>query len=96
MGPLPHTPELLEVAKRVVWFKPPEQTLDDPVHFLCHLMTYTLPEDMIAVSKVVSPDEFRYALEHAPPGIFDPRSWAYWHIKLGRDPVPPLPVRTIP
>ena len=96
MPALPHAPELLAVAKRVVWFKPAEETLEDPVFFLCHLMTYTLPEDVITVNKYVSPGEFRHALEHAPAGIFDARSWAYWNIMCGREPVPPLPSRVIP
>ncbi len=96
MKPLPKTPEFLAIAKRVVWFKPPEATLDDPVLFLCHLMTYTLPEDLITVSKVVRKAQFREALERAPPGVFDPRSWAYWNLRLGRVPIPPMPERSIP
>lgn len=35
----PPRTELLRVAKRVVWFKPPEETLRDPVFFLNHVMT---------------------------------------------------------
>jgi hypothetical protein len=31
---LPATPALLTVAERVVWFKPPTETLADPLHFL--------------------------------------------------------------
>lgn len=34
------------------------------------------------------------ALERAPPGIIDPRSWAYWHSKMGRYPAPPMPTRS--
>ena len=96
MTPLPATPEMLAVAKRVVWFKEPEDTLKDPVHFLCHLMTYTLPEDLGTVLAHIPITDFRDALELAPAGIFDERSWAYWNLKLGRDPRLPLPVRTIP
>jgi hypothetical protein len=96
MTPLPHIPELAAVAKRVVWYKDSEETLRDPVLFLCHLMTHTLPEDIITVSKYVSPGQFRQALELAPPGIFDARSWAYWNVKLGRTSVPPMPERTLP
>jgi hypothetical protein len=33
MKPLPVTPELLNIAERVVWFKPPEEALADPLHF---------------------------------------------------------------
>lgn len=96
MTPLPNTPEMVAIAKRVVWYKEAEDTLRDPVLFLCHLMTYTLPDDVTTVAEYVSPDQFKHALEHAPPSIFDPRSWAYWNIKLGRNPVPPMPERLLP
>jgi hypothetical protein len=94
MLPLPQSPELLAVAERVVWFKPPAEALADPIHFLAHVMTYGTIEDLRALAGVVTPDDFREALDNAPPGIFDARSWAYWHLKLGRTPVPPLPIRT--
>ena len=45
MKPLPATPELLNVARRVVWFKEPEAALADPVHFLAHVMTYGTVEE---------------------------------------------------
>jgi hypothetical protein len=95
MKPLPPTPELLAVAERVVWFQPPEEALADPVHFLAHIMTYGTIEDLHALEGVVDLSDFREALEHAPPGIFDARSWAYWNLKCGRVPAPPLPVREI-
>jgi len=93
MKPLPETSELLAVAERVVWFKPPAEALADPVHFLAHVMTYGTVDDVRALKGVVGLNEFREALDHAPPGIFDPRSWAYWNLKCGRTPAPPLPVR---
>ena len=93
MKPLPPTPELLSVAERVVWFKTPPEALADPVHFLAHVMTYGTVEDLRALDGVVGQREFREALEDAPPGIFDARSWAYWNLKCGRVPAPPLPVR---
>jgi len=40
MKPLPNTPELLNVARRVVWFEEPAEALADPVHFLAYVMTY--------------------------------------------------------
>jgi hypothetical protein len=93
MKPLPATPELLSVAERVVWFKPPSEALADPVHFLAHVMTYGTVEDLRALEGLAGQREFRETLEHAPPGIFDARSWAYWNLKCGRVPAPPLPVR---
>ena len=93
MRALPETPELLNVAERVVWFKPPQETLTDPVHFLAHVMTYGTVEDLRALDGVIGPEEFREALENAPPGVFDGRSWSYWNLKYGSHPAPPLPVR---
>lgn len=93
MNPLPTTPEWQAVAERVVWFKPPMEALADPVHVLAHVMTYGTIEDIQVVQQVLGWNEFLYVLDHAPPGVFDPRSWAYWNIKCGRHPAPPLPVR---
>ena len=31
-------------------------------------------------------DDAREALDHAPPGVIDAHSWAYWNLKLGRVP----------
>lgn len=41
-------------------------------------------------------DDFRKALRQTHPGVFDVRSWAYWHVVLGMDPAPPLPERHLP
>jgi hypothetical protein len=94
MKPLPVTPELLNVARRVVWFKEAEEALGDPVHFLAHVMTYGTIEDLKVLEDIVSKDEFCEVLDHAPPGVFDKRSWSYWNLKCGRQPAPPLPERS--
>ena len=94
MRPIPVTPETLAVARKIVWFEPPEKALADPVRFMAYAMTYALPEDMRFIRRHVSDDDFRNALDHAPAGIIDPRSWAYWNSKMGRYPPPPLPART--
>lgn len=92
---LPATPELLRVARRVVWFKEPAEALADPLHLLAHAMTYGSIEDIAALQAVVGKEGLREALERAPPGIFDARSWAYWNLVCGRQPTPPLPVRDL-
>lgn len=96
MKPLPATPALLAVARRVVWFQEPAETLSDPVQFLAHVMTYGTPEDLAALHSIVGPEAYREALTHAPPGVFDERSWAYWHLRYGQQPAPPLPIRFPP
>ena len=93
MNAIPITPAMLEIARRVIWFEPPEKALADPVQFMAYAMTYAVHEDMRVIRQFVSDDDLRDALDHAPPGIIDPRSWAYWNSKMGRYPTPPMPVR---
>lgn len=93
MKPIPVTPQTLDVASNIIWFESPEQALADPVRFMAYAMSYALPEYMRLIRKHVSDDDFREALDHAPPGIIDPRSWAYWNSKMGRYPSPPAPIR---
>ncbi len=96
MKPLPLNPDLLAVAPRVMWFEPPERALADPVRFLAYLMTYGTVEEIDVVRRYLDMDDFREALDRAPPGIIDPRSWAYWNVMVGRYPPPPMPRRVIP
>lgn len=93
MKRLPNTPELLRVARRVIWFEEPEQALADPLQFLAHVMVFGSIADLHALRGIIGLDEYREVLEHAPPGVFDPRSWAYWNLVCGRHPATPLPVR---
>jgi hypothetical protein len=39
--------------------------------------------------------DFQEASDATPPGIIDPRSWAYWNLRLGRFPAPPMPLRRL-
>ncbi|MBF0627672.1 MAG: hypothetical protein HQL91_05555 [Magnetococcales bacterium] len=49
---------------------------------------------MKIIRQHVSDGDFQHAIDHAPPGIVDPRSWAYWNVKiLGRFPPPAMPER---
>jgi len=92
MKPIPLTPETRAIARRIIWFESPAQALTDPVRFMAYAMASATHEDMKALRRYVSDDDFREALDHAPPGIIDPRSWAYWNLKMGRYP-PPRPPR---
>jgi hypothetical protein len=94
MKPIPVTDQILEVARRTVWFESPEEALADPIRFLAYAMSYALHRDMQVIRRFVSDGDFREALDKAPPGIIDSRSWAYWNLKMGRFPAPPLPKRT--
>ena len=93
MKALPPTPALLGAAKRIVWFKPPAEALDNPVELLAYAMKHATDEDMALLLDHVGESGLREAIDNAPAGIIDPRSWSYWNAKIGRYPPPPLPRR---
>ena len=78
----PYPEELLRVARKVVWYDQPEETLSDGKNFLTHLMVYGSPADVEVVERYVGEEEFRAVLEQAPAGVFTPAAWERWHARL--------------
>ena len=95
MKSIPLTPATEALARRLVWFEEPAEALSDTARFAAYAFARATHEDMKVLRGFLSDDDLREALNHAPPGIIDPRSWAYWNSKLGRYPAPPLPVRRL-
>ncbi len=96
MNAIPLTSLTQELARRIIWFESPKQALSNPIRFMAYAMAYARHEDMRVLRRYVSDDDMREVLDAAPPGIIDPRSWAYWNSKMGRYPPPPLPARRFP
>jgi hypothetical protein len=88
--------DLLRVAKRVVWFKQPEDAIKDVMLFLAHVMTYGTLTDIATTLRYFSEDDFKSVIMDPPPGVFDRRSWTYWNVRYHREPVPDLPKRKLP
>ncbi|MGH9511579.1 MAG: hypothetical protein ACRD2U_05530 [Terriglobales bacterium] len=88
--------DLQRVAKRVVWFKTPEEALNDTRLFLAHVMTYGTLDDIAIAMQHYSEADFDLVLTAPPSGVFDIRSWHYWNIRYHHEPVPPLPQRMFP
>jgi hypothetical protein len=76
---IPINSETEALARRVIWFEPPEDALADPVRFMTYLMAPATPEGLTVLRRYVSDEDFREALDKAPPDIIDPRSLAYWN-----------------
>lgn len=95
MTPIPLNPETEALARRVVWFEEPAEALSDPIRFMAYAMASATHEDMKVLRRYVLDNDFREALDRAPAGIIDPRSWSYWNSKMGHYPPPPLPQRNI-
>jgi hypothetical protein len=86
--------ELERIACRVKWGQPAADTLSHPDDFFCRVMALGWWDDVVDATKVFGVEGFRHALAGCPPGIVDPASWNFWHLKLGSAAVPPLPQRT--
>ncbi len=87
---------LIRIARRLFWWKPPEEAVRDPIRFVAQVMTFGNWEDVQATRQELGEEWFRRALTEGPPGVFDEPSWVYWHCVFGLRPVPPLPKRQLP
>lgn len=91
---------LLRLAPRYVWWKGAEDAVKKPERVIAQIMDIGDFDDVQAMAAVVGDDVLRDVLTHAGAGQFNPRSWHYWHYRLGlarygEIPVPPIPVRKI-
>lgn len=87
--------ELEILAHKLLWWKSPTAALQDTPRFLAQVMVYGTPEDIGLIQKYFTPADLLAILKNPPVGVFDGRSWAYWHLKLDNYPPPPLPTRQL-
>ena len=92
---VPYPAELLRVARKVVWYDKPEQTLADLKTFLSHLMVYGSWSDVAVAKRYVPAEEFRRVVENAPAGVFTREAWKEWLEQFGM-PVSPMLRRQFP
>ncbi len=83
-----------KVAARVVWWKKPEETMKYPEHLIAHAMAHGTLEDLQLLEKTFGIDAFKAVLKKPLPGIFDERSWVFWHIRF-KWPVGEMPKRVM-
>ena len=84
------------MARKYVWWQPPDRTLADQRLLLAQMMTFGSVDDVRWLLSHVSEDSLRRMLRDPPAGVFNGRSWRFWHLRLGCVPVPELPVRPVP
>lgn len=95
MKPIPINDKTKELAARLVWFETPEVALSNSFRFMAYAFARATHEDMKLLRGYIDEADLVEALDHAPPGIIDPRSWSYWNICVGRYPAPPMPKRDL-
>jgi hypothetical protein len=89
--------ELRDLAVRIFWWQSPEEALALPDRFIARVMDIGGFADFRIVESHFGAEAMRDALRRAEPGWFRPRSWYYWHYRMGLAPwggePPPMPVR---
>ncbi len=95
MHHLPINDDFTRLAKRYIWWESPLWATHHPIFFLAQVMNLGSWDDILLLQRLVSKKTLQDVLKAAPPGVFNQRSWDYWHARLHMDPVPPLPKRTL-
>ena len=83
-------------ASKYVWWKTPDEALAMPERVIAQVMDVGDYADVQQLASLVGDDVLRDILTGAEAGQFHPRSWTYWHYRLGLSglgQVPPLPRR---
>ena len=84
------------LARKYVWWQDPRLTLADPRLLIAQVMTLGTLDDVRWLIDQVPANELRQVLREPPIGIFNERSWRFWHLRLDCRPIPPLPARSLP
>jgi hypothetical protein len=71
------------MARKYVWWKSPEEAVLFPRRVMAQVMNIGDYDDMQSLAKVAGDALLRDVLHDAEAGDFNPRSWAYWHYRLG-------------
>jgi len=90
---------LQKSAAKYIWWLTPKEALNHPERIVIQVMNIGDFDDVAAVLEAVGEAQACEILTHAEAGQISPRSWHYWHYRLGLadEPgsVPPLPTRRI-
>jgi len=89
---------LKSLARKYVWWKSPEEAVLFPHRIIAQVMNLGDYDDVQKLANMAGDDLLREALSNAEAGEFNPRSWAYWHYRLGLAPsgqVPAMPERKL-
>jgi hypothetical protein len=81
------------VARKVFWWGDTNEWLDDAARLVAQVMTFGDLEDIRTTWRLLGDSAFLEVLDSPPPGVFDIKSWTFWHRRYKRE-VPPLPGRS--
>ncbi len=79
----PDPKTLRYLATKYIWWKTPEVAMRQPERVAAQVMELGDYGDVQLLSVRLGDDYLRKVLAQAEAGWFNPRSWAYWHYRLG-------------
>ncbi|MEZ4596372.1 MAG: helix-turn-helix domain-containing protein [Chloroflexota bacterium] len=85
---------LARAARHLIWWKPAGDALRQPTRLIAQAMAQGTDEDLATIREAYGDEAMRRVLATAPPGVFSPKAWNYWHLRFGYRRIPPMPVRT--
>jgi hypothetical protein len=86
-------------ARKYMWWTTADIAVTMPERVVAQVMDIGDYDDVQALATLAGDDFLRVVLQQAEVGQFSPRSWAYWHYRLGLATpghVPSMPMRTLP
>ena len=87
---------LKPLAAKYAWWRTPEEALAMPQRVIAQVMDIGDYFDVQRMARKIGDDALREALAQTQASQFSPRSWHYWHYRLGLaavGEVPALPRR---
>ena len=83
-----------KAIERLIWWDTARKVSTE--RLIAQVMVFGTWEDILEAIRRFGFDAFARVLDNPPIGLFDAKSWCYWHKRLGRIPVPPLPQQPAP
>ena len=79
--------------QRLFWWK--EKTPPSPQRIAAQVMVLGNLDDIHRVRELYGNQIFEEVLSDPPRGLFDAKSWVFWHKKLKHRIIPPLPPQLV-
>jgi len=81
--PWKESEELARLAKRYIWWKTVDQAMENPEQIVAQVMNMGEWDDVCRLVDYVADEGLCRVIKQAEIGMFNERSWHYWHSRLG-------------
>lgn len=90
--------QIRHLASRYIWWQSSEEVMSQPERLIAQIMNLEDYADVQCMVNAIGTAALCSVLSKVQPRQFNPRSWAYWHYRLGlrstQENLPALPTRT--